>query len=258
MFWGFTMQLIVYPKLLKERLKATQQRLNSYNQKIQEDKKKIERGGIFGIFTKGLTATTLELNQIIQKKLEDNISEIKEEIQLIEKIDILTPGDIEVRLHVLRRQEEETKEKEIKIEREGAITGLLFGGGLSDLNLAYHAINKKILNDTISELEIFQKTITEAPPQTKAYSHDEKLNNMRDKLTFKIKEDILKTKMDATRNMEIDEEKEQSKKEATEAILKRYGARKVEDLPPEGFQEIKKQHEMINDLFESAKAGRLD
>jgi hypothetical protein len=41
-------------------------------------------------------------------------------------------------------------------------------------------------------------------------------------------------------------------------ILKRYGVSKVEDLPIEGFQELKKQHETINDLFESAKAGRLD
>ena len=251
------MQLIVYPKLLKERLKATQQRLNSYNQKIQEDKKKIERGGIFGIFTKGLTATTLELNQIIQKKLEDNLSEIKEEMQLIEKIDILTPGDIAVRLGVLRRQDEETQKREKETDSKEILTSL-FGGPLSDLDLVYHLINKNLLRDAITELEIFQKEQLKTQPGSPGGSYDEKLKGMKEKLAFGIEKALLETKMETAKHIRIDEEKEKQKKEATEALLKRYGARKVEELSLEGFKELKKTIETIDGLFEDSKAKGFD
>jgi hypothetical protein len=115
---------------------------------------------------------------------------------------------------------------------------------------------KKAIELSIAEKEKAIATLSKDSGSPKAQT--DKLNDLRDKLAYGIEKAVLETKMDATRNIRLDEEKEKAKKEATVTILKRYGVSKVEDLPIEGFQELKKQHETINDLFESAKAGRLD
>jgi hypothetical protein len=111
-------------------------------------------------------------------------------------------------------------------------------------------------------LSIAQKAKTREALQSRSgveqTSRTEELRKIEENITHRIKKDVLRTTLETKRSLILDEEKEKVKKEATDAILKRHGAEKIEDLSLEGFQELKKQLETIEDSFENAKAGAID
>jgi len=246
------MKLTAYPQLLRERLKATEDCFDVFRKKAEEAENRPKRGGIFKIF-KVTDLKSLDHYKVFQEYLEPRIREIRGEIDFIEKTDKLSSGDIEFRINLLRRQEEETNKR--AEDTKGIMGELLFGGDLSLLDLAYHAINKTYLKDAIAELEIFQKERAMGggrPP------YEGKLDEMKAKLNFEIEKDILRTGMEATRIMKIDEAKKKAKKEAIVAFLTREGAMGIEDLSGKAFQELQKQLTNIDELFENAKTGDLE